>query len=456
MKRTASALRILLLAAGAVALPCCTTDVGSNPELSRVTVRVSVLPFGQEANNESLNAAISADGRYVAFESTATNLTPGDSNTLRDIFVKDRLTGEIENLTNLISGEFGPFPEHNFNPAISGNGRYVAFESRGAYVFAGFGPLTRKLVWVYDRVTRAFQGCVDDLFSPPDQECLAPSLSYDGRYVAWRSTASNLQSRVTGGTAYANGGNVSQVYVTDLTFPAVGPIVRLVSHASGSISTIGDGFSTTPRISADGNFVAYASQSTNLGDPLDSDPDGDVYVCTLTSALLPNEVVNIGFNPTSMMTEKGTSFGFPALAMSPAISADGRYVAFSSGADNWGFTPNLYIARRDRTAGLIEMAAPDAGTINPIIFGTDRIGLSLDGQVVAYMSDTVQMAVRNVATGAVEMVSINVTGQGANRQPFSPALSGDGRWAAWHTLAENLVASDINGVNDIFVRGPLQ
>jgi hypothetical protein len=459
--------RLLALACAAALLPCCTQDAGQQGDaLSRVTVRVSVLPFGQEANavptgagnDGSTNPSISADGRYVAFESNSTNLTPGDSNGLRDIFVKDRLTGAIENITNLVSGEFGPFPADNFNPAISGDGRFVAFESKGSYFIGLFGTLPKKMVWVYDRVNKTFKSAVENLFVPPNDDCTNASLSYDGRFVTWRSAATNIDSRTTGGITYTNPVPTFNylIYVTDVTYPSAGPIVRLVSHRNADTTTGCTGACNSPHISGDGTFVVFESQGTNLV-PTFTAGDLDIYGCTLTTAPLPLEIVSIGFNPTSLATEKArTGASGAGLSMSSSVSFDGRFVAFGTNATNWGFPTFAFVARRDRTAGLTEMVGPDLGTISGIILAFDRTGLSADGQSVVYMNTAVQAEVRNIATGGAEVVSVNISGQVANRQPFAPTLSADGMWAAWHTYSEILVANDTNGVNDVFVRGPLR
>ena len=142
--------------------------------------------------------------------------------------------------------------------------------------------------------------------------------------------------------------------------------------------------------------------------------------------------------------------------MSPSVSSDGRYVAFGTTANNWGFSAFLNVARRDRIGGVTELMAPDLGSISGIILGFDHIRLSDDGQSVVYMNESFQAEVRNMATGGAEVVTVNISGQVANRQPFAPTLSGDGMWAAWHTYSEILVANDTNGVNDVFVRGPLR
>ena len=451
MKVGTPGLRALALAIGAVILPCCKTDVGKGDELGEVTVRVSTAADDREVTAPtgtvgSQNCSLSADGRYVAFESTSSQLAPGDSNGLRDIFVKDRLTGDVENITFVISGEFGPWGADNFNPSISGNGRFVAFESTGIYVPPLFFTV-KRLIWVYDRATKTFVNATLNLFSSANQNCTNPSLSSDGRFVTWISSATNIQSQEGGGTTYSNPSAGNQVYVTDLSMPA-GDIIKLVSHTSASTTTGCNGSCTQPRISADGSVVAFETTGDNLLASGDADTTPDIYVGIVATGAL--ELVSVGVNPGTSLTEKSNG-----LAMMPSISSDGRYVAFATTATNWGFTGSFSIARRDRTTLSTIEAVSDLG-VPTFILISDRIGMSGDGRMFAYLNNTTQIAVRNLTTGVSHAISVNISGQVANRQPFLPTISQDGVWAAWHTLADNLVASDTNGVTDVFVRGPLR
>src|SRR5947207_196032 len=107
-------------------------DIFVRDRTTRTTARVSLSSAGAQADNGSYEPAISADGRFVAFESDARNLVPGDTNNSRDIFIRDRMSGTTERVSLSSTGAEGDgtgfFPT-GLRPAISANGRFVAFES---------------------------------------------------------------------------------------------------------------------------------------------------------------------------------------------------------------------------------------------------------------------------------------------------------------------------------------
>src|SRR5262245_51565400 len=107
MKTLHPVLRAAGLVAAALVLPCCRDEIGKGDEINQVTVRISSTPAKVEPNQACVRPSISADGNLVAFESLANNLTPGDSNGLVDIFVRNRINGAIENVTLVVpTGEF--------------------------------------------------------------------------------------------------------------------------------------------------------------------------------------------------------------------------------------------------------------------------------------------------------------------------------------------------------------
>jgi hypothetical protein len=455
--RAAAALAALALA------PNCSEDVGEGDQFPSVTVRVSVKAFGEEATGPItalpnsitgatpdgfLNANLSADGRYVVFESNSPDLTSGDANGLRDIFVKDRLTGAVENITNIASGEFGPHPHDCFSPVISGNGRFVAFESRGVYTANGmFGIAARRNIWVFDREARTFEpATLFNIFAEPNQDCSGARLSADGRFVAWHSNATNFSGYTT-----AN----FQVYVTDLMPPGPGNPIKLLSHPPGNLTTGGNGPSSSPSISANGAFVAFESSADNIDPPgpvTDPDTTSDIYVADVAAGTV--ELASIGFNPATMADEKSNDFCFTSL-----LSGDGQFVFFITDASNWGLPPvppsRFRLVRRQRPGGPTGVATDQITSIVSIIAAPDRVQVSDDGQTVAYARNQ-QTAVTYIPTGETRTVSVNTLGQTGDFRAWVPGISGDGRWAVWHTLAGNLVPGDTNGLNDVYVHGPLR
>jgi Tol biopolymer transport system component len=160
---------------------------------------------GAQGNDDSHFAAISADGRYVAFHSDASNLVAGDTNNARDIFVRDRQMGTTERVSVHSNGAQGN--DWSFDPAISDDGRYVAFESRASNLAPGYTNGTVD-IFVRDRLMGTTERVsVDSNGTQANYDSYSPDISGDGRYVAFQSLASNLVSGDTNG--------VSDVFVRD-------------------------------------------------------------------------------------------------------------------------------------------------------------------------------------------------------------------------------------------------
>src|SRR5690349_979425 len=156
----------------------------------QVTSRASVDSAGLQGDDSSVYPAISADGRFVAFESAATNLVGGDTNTDLDIFVHDFQTGVTERVS--VTSVGGQANAHSFMPSISADGRYVAFESMASNLVGG-DTNGREDVFVHDRQTGTTERVsVDSSMAQGNNDSTAPSISADGRYVAFESAASNL------------------------------------------------------------------------------------------------------------------------------------------------------------------------------------------------------------------------------------------------------------------------
>jgi len=150
---------------------------------------------GVQGNNNSYNSSISSDGRYIAFHSEAANLVTGDTNTDRDVFVYDRVTNEIERVSVDNGGVEGN--DDSEYPSISSDGRYVAFTSHATNLVTG-DTNTVSDVFVYDRSTDTIERVsVDNSGVQGDDVSEYPNISPDGRYVAFESDAANL---VTGDT----------------------------------------------------------------------------------------------------------------------------------------------------------------------------------------------------------------------------------------------------------------
>ena len=140
--------------------------------------------------------SISGDGRFVAFETNATDLVPNDTNHRSDIFVFDRQTGTTERVS--VASDGAQADLDSYHPSISGDGRYVAFESDASNLVAGDSNATSD-IFVYDRATGQTQRVsIASDGSQANDESTTASISGDGRYVVFQTPATNLANLVPG------------------------------------------------------------------------------------------------------------------------------------------------------------------------------------------------------------------------------------------------------------------
>lgn len=310
-----------------------------------LTTRVSVSSLGAQSNGESLNPALSADGRFVAFASVASNLVVGDTNFVRDIFVHDRQTGSTTRVSVSSAGAQGAQASGgSFDSylSISGDGRLVAFHSAANSLVTG-DTNGWPDVFVHDRQTsQTIRVSVDGAGTQGDSASYSPNLSSDGRFVAFHSFASNL---VPGDTNAAY-----DVFVRDLQ-PGGG--VTRVSVDSSGAQPNGPSNTRGARMTGDGRFVVFDSAATNLV-PGDTNNSDDVFVHDRqTGATTRASVSTAGAQATS-------------LCLYPSISDSGRFVSFHSTAINLvpGDTNNVGdVFVRDRQAACAGDANGD-GVVN--------------------------------------------------------------------------------------------
>jgi Tol biopolymer transport system component len=399
------------------------------------TERVSVSSNEDEANDASYRSSISADGRYVAFCSYASNLVPSDTNGKEDIFVRDCLMGSTERVSVSSTGQEAD--GDSWQQAISADGRFVVFSSAASDLVAGDtnGCLD---VFVRDRwLMTTERVSVSTGGAEANSASYIPAISEDGRFIAFYTGASNL---VAGDT---NGQN--DVFVRDR---ALGTTERV------SVSTGGDegnGGSLRPSISADGRFVAYESIASNLV-PADTNGLKDVFV--YDRLMGTNERLSI-----SSAGDQGNDVSWV-----PAINADGRYVAFRSPATNLvgGDTNGCEdIFVRDRETGTTQLVSLSTGgqqgngdSIDPVV--------SIEGRFVAFTSDASNLVawdtngvadvfVRDRVLGTAERVSIATNGIQGDADSQFASIGGDGRFVSFASASAELVPEDRNRVSDVFV-----
>lgn len=299
------------------------TDVFVRDRKTDTTRRISVATGGAQGNRESVQPAISADGRYVAFTSGASNLVPGDTNRRLDVFVRDRVA-HVTRRVSLATGGGQANSDSNL-PAISANGRYVAFISTASDLVA------RDTNGQYDvfvrnrtkKVTRRVSVGTGEEQS--DGDSFRVDISADGHYVVFTSYASNL---VPSDTVDNN----EDVFLRD----RVAHRTRLVSRdRDGGVDATGS--SKAGVVSGHGRFVAFESDASNL---VNGDTNGrsDVFLRDMAKNITKRMSVGAG----------GAQGNQPSTE--PDISANGRYVAFTSDASNLvtGDTGRSDVFVRDR------------------------------------------------------------------------------------------------------------
>ncbi len=282
-------------------------DIFLRDRLLGTTERVSIGPEGVQANSDSFEPVISADGTCVAFASFARNLTGGHSNTYWDTFVFDRRTRRTECASLTSAGTSGD--SDSYRSAISADGRFVAFLSFAGNLVPGDTNGTTD-IFVRDRTLGTIERVsLGDSGQQANGNSDQPSLSGDGRFVAFYSGASNL---VPGDTNHAE-----DVFVRDRE----NLVTELISVSSSG--SIGNARSTWPYVSADGRCVVFTSASTNLVDG-EQNLDWDVFVRDRLRGT--TECVSRGLGGHAGNEESG--------AWGSAVSGDGRFVGFYSFASN--------------------------------------------------------------------------------------------------------------------------
>ena len=277
------------------------------PLLAQTTTVVSTSSDGSKANDGSYSAAISADGRYVAFVSYASNIVAGDTNATRDVFVSDRHAGTTERVS--VSSSGAQAEGSSTETALSSDGRFVVFTSEASNLVPGDTNGSSD-VFVHDR-----QGGTTTRVSVATGgneawgESRSPRVNADGTLVVFESSAPNLVSDDTNG--------MTDVFVRDRV---AGTTTRISVRTGGQQAILGNSWG--PDISANGRFVAFASGAQNLV-PFDTNGVDDVFV----HDRLLGSTIRIDVTANGGEAIGGGSAG-------PSLSADGRYVTFTSAATN--------------------------------------------------------------------------------------------------------------------------
>ena len=388
-------------------------------------------PPETQANNNSTGATVSNDGRVFAFSSSATNWVPG-SITGEKIIVVDFGQDLIQNLSTNSAGN--ALNGNSFAPAIAGGGRYVIYETFATNLgitSSGF-QIVRKDRQTGQLVVASTNASGQPATGTSSGQARNASVSADGRFIAFRSDASNLIA--------GNGGN-EHIYLKDLQ---TGSIELVSQTTTGGFPTVDVFASTVHSISADARFVVFQTNAANIASGV---PGGTIQVYVRDRQTATTELASRG--PGGVVGNSQSDFA--------AISPNGRYVSFRSFANNLGSPSNLSrVFVRDRQSGtttLVPLPVVNGSTAN----GCRESDVSDTGAVVyscffpGSISDQVFLHVPG-ASGTPFLVSSNSGGTPGNAiSGQTVGIDASGRSLTFQSLASNLVPGDTNNLNDIFI-----
>ncbi len=409
----------------------------SLPASAGITERISISDTGGDPNSQSYERDISADGRYVVFTSNASNIVVGDTNGNWDVFVRDRVGGFMSRVSVSSAGVQGN--DNCFGGvSISADGRYVAFASYASNLVSG-DTNDCSDIFVRDMVEGTTQRVSTTWVSnQADGYSTKPRISANGRFVSFVSEATNLVPNDTNA--------VIDAFVRDRASETTERVSISTARAQGDDGT------ASAAMSADGRFIAFESWATNLV-PGDTNGNEDVFVRDRFTGV--TERVSI-----SSTEQQGNDF-----SGNPSISSDGRFVAFAAWSSNLvpGDANETYdVFVRDRLTGTTECVSVSTAEVMGNEASNDPV-ISANGRYVAFHSDSSNLVsgdinavadvfVRDRKTGTTDRVSVDSSGVQGNGASENPSLSPDGRFLAFTSEASNLAGGDGNGLQDVFAR----
>jgi Tol biopolymer transport system component len=478
------------------------SDVFVRDVVNGATILVSANTNGVCGNGASYSSAMTPDGRYVVFASAATDLVPGDTNGIPDIFVRDLLSGttQLASVNATATNTYGSFSDI---PAITPDGRYVAFYSTATNLVPGQvlgGEVFQRdmvagtTTWISAGARALFQSVTGS------SNAISCSLrmSDDGNYVAFEA-CTNAQALVERGlilryhvasgltdlihtNAYMPWGSFETIQDLDLT--PDGRFVAFVANVADNTGTntaiylwdaqtgtnllisantnnaLPDAnFCDQPVISSNGQYVAFFSSSAELAaNASGSGPFAYLRDVAAETTLLVNADTNAGSVGDESMLNLG-------------LSADGQCAVFDSSLPNLVLNDDnrsYDVFLRNRTNGFAELLSvrqpslPSQTGVGSSTLSTQPI--SQDGHYVTFASGADDLAlgspspagsdvyVCDLFAGTNQIASVGTLGSAASGISYEPVISGDGRYVAFTSAATNLIAGDTNNATDVFVR----
>ncbi len=347
---------------------------------TNTTTLVSVNTSGVAGNNDSFEPKVSDDGRYVVFRSLATDLVANDNSTVSQVFIRDLQTQTTRLVSATPNNGFGD--GFSGEPVISASGRFVTFTSFSNDLVVGDSNAHNDIFMrdtVANTTTLISQSTAGVIGNNTSYDS---SMSSDGRYVAFRSDATNLV-----GNTDTNGN--TDVFLRDTQLHTTTLISVTPSGTAGNKASI------SPSVSSTGRYVLFRSKASDLT-PLDNNNADDVFIRDTQS----NTTTLLSINQARTSSANGTS-------VQPSISQDGHFAAFSSTATN--------------------------------LVGSDGNGATSD------------IFVRDLFAGPMTLLSTGVGGAAANGPSNNPNVSANGGFVVFDSTASNLTANDNTTVQNVYI-----
>lgn len=399
------------------------------------TTRVSVAGVNTQVGGPSDYPSVSADGRYVAFVSSASKLVPGDTNGMQDVFWRDTVAGVTRRVSVSTAGEQADAP--SYSPSISGDGRYVAFMSGASNLIANDANIWND-VYLHDCTSgQTILVSKSSTGNQGNDDSYSPAISADGRYVAFVSMSDNL---VTGDNNW-----FTDIFVRDL----VAGQTTMVSVADNG--ALPNDWSFDPSISSDGRKIAFTSYATNL---VSGDTNG--YLDVFVRDRVAGTTVRVSRNSAGVQGNYDSQW--------PSMSGGGRYVAFESGANN-------LVTGDTNKASDVFLHDLNSGTTTRVsltnadrqaVMSSGKPAVSADGRYIAFASESALVSndtnryndvfVRDRFTGTTSLVSVATDGTPGDGDSSTPVITPEGRYVVFVSAATTLVTGDTNGVYDLFRR----
>ena len=479
------------------------TDVFLRNLSTTTNTLISVRTNGGVGNGASRNAAMTPEGRYVAFVSAANNLVAGDTNGIPDVFVRDRVAGTtvLVSVGAKSTGSASVPSGSSESPLITPNGRYVAFYSSATNLVSGITNIGE--VYVRDLIagtttmasTNA-RAILQSVTGSSSGHSCNYQISDNGQFVAFVIGTNAFTTAYSRGVAlrhdlqtgntdiiHTNANVPFQTYsdIRNLCMTADGRFVTFIANTnvggsalcvyqwdaqtatttliSGNTNnTVAAGtFCDWPQMDASGRYVAFFCSAPSL---VTNTLSGGLHLYLRDTQVGTTQLINAGTNDVAYETSVTTA---------PSLSADGQVIVFDARDGGLATKDNngaMDVFARNVSTGTTELISARHASLSALTpNGASGLGLlpvSSDGRFVAFTSDAENIVtndtnglrdvfVRDLFLGTNILISAATNGMSANRHSTDVAISGDGRYVAFTSQANNIVAGDTNNFSDVFV-----